>query len=374
VALLHGGLCSAAADFRETDLCRRNLGTVFRALQQYRTEHRTWPDQLTELVPSQLSSAELLRCPAISSAAGTKPDKTSRPEATGRYLYEFESKPLTNDLVRDLGTTLRSWRQWQMGKVGSGVPLLRCPHHSRFLNLSFDGEFYESGPDWEERFAAVVRPEDLRLERLLQESVRREIIRIAARPAGLSAAQMDLTLAYNGLLGGWLDPVPNESLAELASGPLLLDGVAFDARGVIQLRSHRHDLQHYPAAVSNITVGLRCQELVFLHGTVQAEAPGTAVGQYTIHFEDGKTEVFVMKYGRDVLEWRGKPARNGSNLQPAWTGPVTGSSGTQRRLYASRWANPHPNLKILHIDFVSTMAQSSPFLVALSGEMPTRKR
>src|SRR6185436_10351744 len=105
----------------------------------YRTEHRAWPDQLGDLVPSQLPSRERLRCPTIK--PGDTLEKAGNLALTGQYLYEFETRPLTNELVRDLGTTLRSWKQWQMGKVGSGIPLLRCPCHARYLNLSFGGDF-----------------------------------------------------------------------------------------------------------------------------------------------------------------------------------------------------------------------------------------
>src|SRR5678815_2773335 len=65
ITLLNGGLGSSAVVSPETESCRENLGVVFRALQQYRTEHHAWPDQLGDLVPSQLPSLERLRCPTI---------------------------------------------------------------------------------------------------------------------------------------------------------------------------------------------------------------------------------------------------------------------------------------------------------------------
>jgi hypothetical protein len=258
-----------------------------------------------------LPSRERLRCPTIKPGDTSKTEKAGNLALTGEYLYEFETRPLTNELVGDLGTTLRSWKQWQMGKVGSGIPLLRCPCHARYLNLSFGGDFYESGPDWEERFVPLIKPEELHLEKLLQENVRREIIRIPARPSGVSSDLVDLTSSYNGSLTGWLDPLPNQSLAELASSPLRLTGVPFDARGVIQLGCQQYDLQHFPAAISNIAVGFRGQGLVFLHGAIHPEAHGTAIAGYTIHFEDGTTEVFSIVYGRDVIDWGLSVAKNG---------------------------------------------------------------
>jgi hypothetical protein len=56
--------------------------------------------------------------------------------------------------------------------------------------------------------------------------------------------------------------------------------------------------------------------------------------------------------------------------QASWTASKTdGSSlGKAAHLCISRWVNPYPALQIRHIDFVSLMTQSSPFLVAVTAE------
>ncbi|HXI51062.1 MAG TPA: hypothetical protein VNH84_06145, partial [Candidatus Saccharimonadales bacterium] len=218
-------------------------------------------------------------------------------------------------------------------------------------------------PDWEEHFSAVVEKDDLRIDKFLQERVRIEVMRIPARQPRTPPALLDLTAYCNGSLMGWMES-NSEDLSELPGGQTRLGGVPFDVRGVLQLKSHQYDSLQYPGAISNIAVGLRCQSLVFLQGTSHGEVNGTEIGRYVIHFEGGQTNVFPIVYGQQVLDLHTDPARMG--IQPAWTGAAKGSSRKPAHLYLARWSNPHPELRVDHLDFVSSLALSSPFLVAVS--------
>ena len=43
-------------------------------------------------------------------------------------------------------------------------------------------------------------------------------------------------------------------------------------------------------------------------------------------------------------------------------------NGATLRLYLSTYENPHPDLQVTSIDFVSKMTQAAPFLVAMTVE------
>jgi hypothetical protein len=306
----------------------------------------------------------MLLCPAVTHADGLGRDGLES------YTYEFESRPLTNALARGLGLTLRNWRQLQMGRLGSDVPLVRCLHHTPALNLAFGGSIYESGADWEDQFASLVNKSDLTLEAALLEYVHLEVTRIPALDSVRPIGQLELTPYYNRSFKGSSDRKAENIPIELSDGPTTVGGVAFDARGIVQLGSRNYDLVHCPAAVSNIVVRLACRTLVFLHGAIKEENQNTSIGQYRVHFDDGTIETVPVVYGRHVLDWQTPPPTNSwSKFQSANTVVyhVAGLS-SNTWLYSTRWLNPHPALTIDHLDFLSLMNESSPFLVAISAE------
>jgi hypothetical protein len=352
--------------------CRRNLLAVHRAIQDYRRTNHVLPERLLDLVPMQLQKEADLACPI---AEGTL--QRPRPTTTNAvpYLYEFERRPLTNELVRGLDVTLRTWRQWQMGRIGGAVPMVRCTNHSPALNLSFDGTINDD-VEWQDRFSALVPPEDLSLENLLAAYQRLAVVRVPAREPGTPAAMIDLTSHYNGSLKGWLEGDPSENLAGLRAGRTTIGGVDFDARGVIQLGSRQYALLHRPAAVSNLVVGFHCRSLVFLHGTVRQDAAGTNICQFTIHFEDGSSNVVPVAYARDAQDWlvgSSKPPLENAHAVPRKVRAKAPGSGTNLYLHVTRWTNPVPDVAVRRIDFVSLMTWSSPFLVAVTAETEERR-
>jgi hypothetical protein len=76
------------------------------------------------------------------------------PRITTSYIYEFSAKPVPQvirsafpELAAD--TTMREWKTRQITEFGQVVPILRCFIHNPVLNVTFDGEFFESGGYWE---------------------------------------------------------------------------------------------------------------------------------------------------------------------------------------------------------------------------------
>jgi hypothetical protein len=126
---------------------------------------------------------------------------------------------------------------------------------------------------------------------------------------------------------------------------------------------------HRPAVVSNIVVRLPCRSLVFLHGAVEEETEGAVIGRFLLHYLDGTTELIPLAYGRQSAHWETDPATIPSLIREATHTTAHQLSGTNAVwLYATRWINPHPDRPVSHIDFLSTMTQSAPFLIALTAE------
>ncbi len=140
---------------------RRNLEAIYAAIQAYRRDHKDMPGWLSDLVPQYLS-AQVLQSPAGLPASplrlGLEDPKLSTP-----FIYEFSSRPVPATLGGGSSQTMKQWRQHVMALVGGGTPIVRCPLGDVVLNLSFDGEIYESGPDWTalQRFSDKVNREQL---------------------------------------------------------------------------------------------------------------------------------------------------------------------------------------------------------------------
>lgn len=138
----------------------------------------------------------------------------------------------------------------------------------------------------------------------------------------------------------------------------------FDARGIIQLGGGVfRDIPagHFPERVSAISVGRACHRLHFLHATVIGTSDGSQIGSFVLHFNDGKTETVPIIYGRDVRDWADTP----DPLPVAWSnqeGELT------LRLYKTTWENPTPDRVVQSVDYVSSMSQCGPFLVAMTLE------
>jgi hypothetical protein len=213
-------------------------------------------------------------------------------------------------------------------------------------------------------YPLIESPETVGLQGLLAEHVRLEIIQIPQRHPGMSATQVDLANYYNRALRGsseW----PMERLPVLIpDGQAVLGRLVFDARGLIQLGSRSFWMYHRPAAVSNIVIGLPCRAFNFLHGTIGAENEGKPIGQYAVHFQRGSTHTISIVYGKDVADWQSEPDQKNRR---GWRFSTSGTNSVW--LYTTRWQSPGPGERIDLLDIVSLQTESSPFLVAITGEV-----
>jgi hypothetical protein len=160
-------------------------------------------------------------------------------------------------------------------------------------------------------------------------------------------------------------------LAELPQGECTLCGVKFViGEKLIQLG------RDTKAKAAGILVNRRIERLYVLHATQQGSPDnvkdGTAIGEYTIHYEDDSTAVMPIAYGEDVRDWwnfdEGRPVTRG---RVVWTG---NNYQTERwevmlRLFLSVWENPHPEKKVATVDYTSNMqTRCAPFCVAMTVE------
>ena len=77
-------------------------------------------------------------------------------------------------------------------------------------------------------------------------------------------------------------------------------------------------------------------------------------------------------YDRDVRNWWVKDdcKQETERAVVAWTdtNPVAESAKTTLRLYQRTWDNPLPEAEVTRLDFVSKMAKSAPFPIAITLE------
>jgi hypothetical protein len=206
------------------------------------------------------------------------------------------------------------------------------------------------------------------------ERVNRPQPRVPAREVSAPATLLDLSNYYNAALDEtWHPGMQNNNLAALPTGLQTFAGVMFDVRGVVQLAGRRLWREGFPRRARGIPVGQKAARLHFLHATGWVVPDGTQIGNFVVHYRDGRRRFIPILFGQDVSDWFG-PAeltsqayRQGATV--AWEEPVRGSaSARSHRLFKTAWANPFSETEIMSLDYVSAMTEAAPFLVAISVE------
>ncbi len=173
------------------------------------------------------------------------------------------------------------------------------------------------------------------------------------------------------------------TLSALPTGEQTLGGIKFKiGPGLVQTASNV--LQSWPDKIEGIAVNRTFATLHILHASCFGGGlnrpgddwyvkDGTPIGQYVVHYEDGSAEEIGIVYGEDVRDWwyvdnEEEPSRG----KVVWKGENDSASqfGAHVRLYASTWANPKPDQKVVRIDYVSRKNETpaAPFCLAMSVE------
>ena len=194
---------------------------------------------------------------------------------------------------------------------------------------------------------------------------------IPPRPAQAGADQVDLTSRYNVALNETWQPLGNLedvdfSLAALPPGLQSYGGVAFDARGTLQLRWGAPDSELYPDRVT-IPLGRVFHRLHAFHGTTGFEPDGHAIGAFVLHHTDGQAVELPLVSGEHLrgIEDSRSDCPSG---QMVWPSAPVKNAGPQLRLYHTAFLNPKPELNVVSVEYVSKLTRCGPFLVALTVE------
>ena len=163
------------------------------------------------------------------------------------------------------------------------------------------------------------------------------------------------------------------NLAVLPRGEQMFGGVRFRiGDGLIQLAG-KH-LPQRPGKVAGIRVNKTFAKLYIFHATGWEAPDGTPIGRYDVHYEDQTTATIPIVYGEDVRGWWSHPmdTQAVARGRVGWVGanPDSRRGNSSLRLYVSRWGNPHPEKKVIGIDYVSTNTDAAPFCVAMTVEQP----
>jgi len=195
--------------------------------------------------------------------------------------------------------------------------------------------------------------------------------------AGLSKYLVDLSEHYNASLEeSWYTPraYPNYYGAffnELQTGIHVLHGTPYDIRGLIQLNARdKLDMYNvYSKQVDGIKVGVKGNQLHFLHATFSNDRPGTPVVNYRIHLSNGDVHEHIVRYGvdiSDVTQDHDAPSPQGTVWRAANVTPFAAESDAL--LYQSTWNNPTPEQSIDHVDLKIGGSRAQPFLAAMTVE------
>jgi hypothetical protein len=161
-------------------------------------------------------------------------------------------------------------------------------------------------------------------------------------------------------------------LGELTVGKHELDEVTFDiGESMIQLGSS--EVKNKPDAALGISVDRAFERLHVLHASGSSySSENTVIAMYVIHYADNTRESFEIVYGQDVYDWwYSDDEKEPSRSKVAWKGSNDSAkaSGKNIRLYHTAWKNPHPNKKVVSIDFLAAEGTTSaPFCVAITVE------
>ena len=194
---------------------------------------------------------------------------------------------------------------------------------------------------------------------------------------GVSKYLVDLSEHYNASLEeSWYTPrgYPNYSgafLNEFQTGIHVFHGTPYDIRGLVQLNARDKIDMHnlYSKQVDGIKVGVKGNQLHFLHATFSNDRPGTPVVNYRIHLSNGDVHDHIVRYGvgiSDVTQDHDVPSPQCTVWRAANITPFAVESDAL--LHQSTWDNPTPEHPIDHVDLKIGGSRAQPFLVAMTVE------
>ena len=160
---------SPIAEDHETD--KQHMLAIYKAIKAYEKDNGKLPDWLSDLLPKYIQDTNLLVSPFFLRTGKQELYGNEDPHIVTSYIYEFSAKPVPKVILNAFpnlpaGITMKQWKKKQITEFGPVVPILRCFLHNPVLNVTSDGEFFESVAYWE----TDSKTSDLRKKRLAGES------------------------------------------------------------------------------------------------------------------------------------------------------------------------------------------------------------
>jgi hypothetical protein len=150
-----------------------------------------------------------------------------------------------------------------------------------------------------------------------------------------------------------------------------MDGLPFHLGGRIELFGTQLAMynQVKPRSVPGIKIGAAFEELHLIHDGAWSETPGRAVATVRLHYADGASQDFEIKYNVHVLDWNRMPSEETEVLADAgtkivWRGPGVGFTKGVGRLFKTVLNNPRPAVPVATMDLISTGTRVTYRLVA----------
>jgi hypothetical protein len=405
--------------------CDREMRKTFEAMQAWRrTHHGRYPLRLADLRRDGFLPPTAAVCPDLLherlGADGAHSQVSSRRRlGDPDNVYEYELSDLVNrgedarlflppgtDITRyDLKAVLLRRPFFEQ------IPILRCSSHRAMAppptngfknerrNLTVEGKVYWSPVYWEQLWLDDVPypARDLNVMFGLK-GPPFFVERSPTLPDALDLSRW--SCAFGDHAWWWTFPnfegPPNRQtpaphlrafFQEQHGRTLTLAGAEWWLNGLVQLQgkissapANRYKQAGILAFVwekRGLPVHRLLESAEWLQGTVWTAEPGAVTGWLVWHYDGGREEHVPLVYGSDTARFWG----GASQLQmetgfvpPVWSitelDPGTGRE-RQLRLYRQSWRNPHPTLRVTHLDFVSNReCPAAPFLVAVNVRPP----
>jgi len=401
--------------------CDRELRKLAESLQAWRRAHDgNYPERLVDLFAAGLMPADGAICPkvrqeAIASDARHQLATSRKPGADPEGLYEYELSPNVNKSDSEAsylppGTQPYTRRDIKLELLrrphAEQVPLLRCASHQAeapdefrtfeppaFRNLTAAGAVYWSDVYWETRWLADV-PYCAR-ESIVLFGLKGPPFYVDRPPAITSALDLrSWSCAFGDHPWWWTLPLfdepPNRQLApqlrpffqEQHGRVLSVGNEDYWLNGLTQLQGKisPDDRDVYrqarrPAFVSErtgLSVARNFRKACWLQGTLWTAPANDTAGWLVWHYADRTVERVPIVYGKTTARFWGDLEQINAERnfpEPVWKHHETAQEvGKERwlRLYRQTWENPHPEIKVVSLDFVSnTNSPAGPLIVAI---------
>ncbi len=196
---------------------------------------------------------------------------------------------------------------------------------------------------------------------------------IPPREAGTNKRFIDLTSWYTHALTDDIHHKQGNTLSDLGTGLMEIDGCFFDIRGMVQLAGKDSEIITslcYPHETGPIELGFKLKSLHFLHASAwNIGSEKVQIGEYRINYEDNTSASIPLLYRNNIYDWWGM--EHEMNQKTAWKGSNerTASVGHHIRLFHFVCVNSQPEITVKSLELVSNLDGPGPFVVAVTADL-----